>query len=187
MTACPEYETLMIQDVFDELDAAERIRWETHLSDCSRCQTEQDRLKTLKTSITTSDTPTLSFWEAENMVGRIIATVTGKGAGKSNIFNRLPKLGRLVPVAAVACLVFFAVGILLPGDDSIRHHSAALSVEMIEMEEMEIIQNLDMLREFEAVQMLVNVVDYSEPTSPSSTGDFQTRGRTRHGTTVLFS
>jgi hypothetical protein len=168
MSACEDQKSTIMLYVYDELNAQERQRLEQHLEICEGCRKEKlHMLGMIRRIKTTMKPPKLSVTEAKEMTN----TITWK-------LNRTPNLkwwspifacrpSRVIPALAAAIILIVIASIIGYKTftvDTQFSPTASIQAEQLSAQELEIIQNLDLLRDMEALQKLVQAVDQS-PTS----------------------
>ena len=192
MTVCPKYEKLLLLDAAGELDGKLLFSLQSHLKKCSACRREKETLSTIMTRLKSATrSPRLSAAEADTMV----ANINRELAAKQNARRRLPgwirSYGKLIPAAAAACILFIALGILW--QDNIRHqfeHHAMNQpdlVESISPDEVEIINNFELLREFDSLEKLVRVVDDTNSSTPLIIEPNNSHGSLSNENKMLYS
>jgi anti-sigma factor RsiW len=177
MHACQDHEDTLWLDVYDELTPEQRQVWESHLASCGPCREERQRMRNLVSELKQSAQPRpMTAGETETLVSRIVRQ-------QSRRRWRLPgtdrPIGRWAPAFTMAGVLLVALGILahrwlLPSTvglpvafDPGRNPAIAQDID--------IIQNLDMLKDMDEIQKLVKMVDNDRKTLPDS----NTRGKIR--------
>jgi len=173
MKPCSDYQEMLLLDVYGGLNPAERHLWEKHLSTCEPCRKEKEQLVRLVQTIKTAlPTPTLS----PDKVTDHVRAIRGKLREEADlpwwrqISFRLPQ--RLIPALTTACLLliimswfglkeFKKFGILSTSPQS-------TSEEQINRNDLEVIENLEFLKEMKDVEKLVKHLDKTDPQSPST-------------------
>lgn len=171
MTMCPQYENLLWADLHGELDPSDRTTWEGHLSNCLACRNAKiegaRQLGLIRDAITL---PPVS----EKALNATILGIEQKLRSAENKYGirrrRYPAVW--IPLAASICMVvlsiaFFKSNHKATAPESVAAVSAPKNNADIQTEDMEIIRNLDLLTEFEAIEQLVHVVDHPDKTQPS--------------------
>lgn len=171
MSACEDQKSTIMLDVYGELNAEERARLEQHLEICEGCRKKRLHMLGLIGKIkTTMDAPELSATEAKKMTKTITWKLNHKRNLKwwSQIFAYSPS--RLIPAVAAASLLIVIASILgyhtFLADNQFQP-TASIQAEQLSAQDFEIIQNLDLLRDMEAIQKLVQAVDQSPTSLPS--------------------
>jgi hypothetical protein len=171
MKACHDQKTNLVLDIYDELDAEARLRLERHLKTCSGCRQErQQLLNLLETLKTTMDPPDLSSAETKHLVRTLKWKLKQEPKKKwlqPDLFGR-PM--RLVPAMAATFILIVFAG-LFGYTRLIRTHElqpvATMKEEQVINNDLEILKNLDLLKEMDAIQKLVKVVDDEKKSVPS--------------------
>jgi anti-sigma factor ChrR (cupin superfamily) len=177
MQACQDHEHTLWLDVYGELTPQQRQVWESHLTICTPCRAERQRMRNLVSELKQTAQPRqMTAAETETLVSRIVRQ-------QSRRRWRLPgtdrPMGRWAPAFTMAGVLLVALGIVahrwllpstggLPVDlDPARNPAIA--------QDLDVIQNLDMLKDMDELQKLVKMVDNNQKTPP----DPDTRGMIR--------
>jgi len=172
MKSCPDYQEMLLPDVYGELNPAERRVWENHLSTCEHCRKEKEQLLQLLQTIKTAlPAPTLS----PDKIADHVRSIQWKLRDEANLpwWRKVsfPLPYRFVPALTTACLLliitswfgvkeFKKAGILSTSSQS-------ASEERINRNDLEVVQNLDFLKDMEDVKKLVKHLDKTNFQSPS--------------------
>jgi anti-sigma factor RsiW len=174
MKCCPEYEEMVVLDAHGELGSGARAAWETHLRDCTACREERLRLtKMLEEVRETLRHPAVTRRQSETLARSVRAELSGakKAAGgwREFFFGR-PR--RLMPAMASLCVVviaFYMFGLrTVEGPARIQTESDSKPWAELKAEDLEIIKNMDLLREMDWVQKLVQAFDELDDGTPTS-------------------
>lgn len=153
MKTCRDHQKTLWMDVFNELSPSERREWEHHLNGCESCQAEKlQGLKIMGMARRSGPRQVLSE-AAVQRIARLGLQVKKKQPHPR--FSLFPF--RQLAAGAAA---FFLVAVLMwwnAGPDIVVRQPPVLSAE-----EVEVIENLDLLREMDALQKLVKRVDRKE-------------------------
>ena len=173
MKPCSDYQEMLLLDVYGELNPAERRVWENHLSTCEHCRKEKEQLlRLLQTIKTALPAPTLS----PDKIAEHVRSIQWKLREEANlpwwrkVRFHLPQ--RLIPALTTACLLLIIVswfglkefrkfGILSTSPQT-------TSEEQINRNDLEVVKNLDFLKEMEDVEKLVKHLDETDSQSPST-------------------
>jgi hypothetical protein len=173
MKPCSDYQEMLLLDVYGELNPAERRVWEDHFNTCEHCRKEKEQLlRLLQTIKTALPDPTLSPDE----IAEHVRSIQWKLREEANlpwwrkVRFHLPY--RLVPALTTACLLliiaswfgvkeFKKAGIIFP---SLR----SFSEEQINRDDLEVVKNLDFLKEMDDLEKLVKVLDKIDSPDVSS-------------------
>lgn len=165
MNACKDYQELLWADAYGELAPADRPALEAHLSGCSACRREKNRLAALLTTAKAAlDPPGRSAAQQAELTGcirRALAADRDRPGARHRLLPRRP-LRRLPALAAATAAVAMLVWLALPGitpDLPVRTAAGPGLEEPAIYEDIEILNNLEMLEELEDIQRLVRVVD----------------------------
>lgn len=173
MTMCPQYENLLWADLHGELDPSDRTTWESHLSTCLACRNAKiegaRQLALIRDAITPPPVSEKALNAAIQGIEQKLRSAENKH-GKGTRRRLYPAVW--IPVAASICMVVLSIGFFksdhkATAPESVVAVSTPKSNADIQTEDMEIIRNLDLLTEFEAIEQLVHVVDHSDKTQPS--------------------
>lgn len=174
MKQCSDYQEMLFLDVYGELDSAERRIWENHLKTCDHCRSEREKLARLLQTIKTAlPSPTLSPEQTADHVRSI--------QKKLRENDNLPwwrKIGfglphqRLIPGLATACLLLIIVSWVglneLKKLNLLTPSSQKVSVEEINHNDLDVVENLDFLKDMDDVKKLVTHLDETDLQSPSA-------------------
>ena len=185
MPDCTDRNEQVMLDVYGELDAGARSAWEDHLRICADCRREKENLTAMLGQVRQAMAPPpLSMQDSAAMVR--------KGAGpfgrvSPSRGHRQPvkeKRALWIPALATACvLVLVAIFVGYERYGTIDQPVAQridISQKLPENEE-EIVKNLDLLKNFNTLERLSQVVDDSTGWNPSETHNQGTQGNIRYG------
>lgn len=169
MKCCPDFVERLLLDVYGELDSRNHSEWLAHLGSCNACTEERMRLLRLLEKVKEIMTPpALSAGETEGLV-RAVREET-RSLKKQVLWQWFGKPWRLTPALATVCALLALIIFLTPGTfDTVLHKfraSGQESMEGINGEDMEVIRNLDLLKQMDTVQKLVQTLDEPENSSP---------------------
>ena len=165
MKACTDRQETLWLDAYGELDPTERPAWKRHLERCGGCRKERERMLLLLQRVKEAmPSPALSHDEAEGLSAVITRALNGeirRPWWQKTVFG-LPN--RFIPALAMACLLIIAFGwFTIKG---FRHHSNLQTTPVLKAEEqmiikkdLDVIANLELLEELDALQNLLRVVD----------------------------
>ena len=177
MQACRDQNETLMLDVLGELnDPRQRRDWEGHLEACGGCRRERARLLALLGRVKRAGmAPELSAEQADAMAKTVGWRLRNERiAARRENGRRL----RLVPALAAACAI---VVVVLGGYRLQQHLGGAgseteMTAELMPPEDLEIIKNLDLLRDMDTIEKLLHVVDVpdngtgTEPDAPETQG-----------------
>ena len=182
MQACEHLKENLTLYVYGELDPAAGQKVENHLETCEGCRQEHERLSTILTRVKeASMSPQLSPLEARAMATEISRTLK---AGTRRTWWRqylefMPS--RLIPAAAMAGAVIITVAVA--GYLNLNKTSGIAPVSLNQNEELmlsdkdlEILDNLELLKEMDAIQKLSRVVAPDGESESQRGLDNDTRG-----------
>lgn len=187
MGACKDHEQRLILDVFGELNSEERRNWEAHLQSCPGCFRERERLARILTEIRSAGTPPeLTPAESAQMAASVKQRLQGER--RAATFKRQGYWTRAIfrPAFAAAGLILVLSGFLgytmKDRFADLSRWSKVTQESLPENQDREIVENLELLKEMETIQKLVNIVDKagngggSEPRE----SEFHFQGMRRH-------
>ena len=162
MKACSQYLDRMIMDVYGELDRAECVILEKHLSECEACRNERERLQQLvEDARTLGSPPELSSEEMQFLSDNLKRRLRRKEPDRA--FKGVT--WRLAPTLA-ACLVLVLAGWFGLKDfrspDRVKTDTAAVPDEQIMVNNEDLLENMEMLQEMESLEKLVMLLDDQE-------------------------
>jgi anti-sigma factor RsiW len=179
MPECRNHEESLLQDVLGELPASvRRDRWQEHLRACEGCRRERQRMAHLLGKVRSNfRTPALSPREADAMAAAISRKLSSDEP--ASLGRRWWRPG-WVPTLAAACglLVAVAVGYQLGGRFLANGKLGESAQEsQISVQDLDVVSQLDLLKNLSTIEKLVQVVD--EPASgspPATNGNSETQG-----------
>lgn len=188
MKRCKERRETLILDIHGELEPDARSNWEAHLNGCPSCRKERlDMLRLMGKVKNAMEVPLLSEEQVDTSV-RALRRRMGSEAEKKwwqrvrDMRDRAPF--RFVTAAAAFCCVVLAVALVNRQSlmDSIGMQTASRQemTKRVKPEDMEVIKNLDLLKEMEAVQKLVQIVDDSNEERQQEKRDSNKQGMIRY-------
>lgn len=172
MKTCSDYHEMLLLDIYGELNPAEHRAWEDHLSTCDHCRKDKEQLVQLLQTIKVAlPTPILS----PDKIADHVQSIKGRLREEANfswwkkVRFRLPQ--RLVPALTTACLLLIIMswfGLkefrkfgLLPTSPQ------TTSEEHINRNDLEVVKNLEFLKDMEDIEKLVKHLDKTDFQSPS--------------------
>jgi hypothetical protein len=185
MKACHHHKETIMLDIYGELGTEARRRLENHLATCEACRREYRHLENMIANLkTTMDPARLSSDE----VARLTATVNSRLQKERNKKWWRPNMAayrpaRLIPALATACIIIVVSAIWIYSsffNTNEFQPTASIREEQLMVNDLEIIENLDLLKEMEAIQKLVKAVDKQPNGLPSGTINRDTQGMRHH-------
>lgn len=185
MPDCTDRNEQVMLDVYGELDAGARSTLEEHLSTCADCRREKDSLTAMLGQVRQAMVPPpLSMQDSAAMVRKVqdrLAVFRLPGGRWQPVKE---KRVLWIPALAAACvLVLVAIFVGYERSGNIAQPVAQridISQKLPENEE-EIVKNLDLLKNFNTLEKLSQVVDDSAGRNPSETQNQGTQGDIRYG------
>lgn len=158
-------ETLMLY-VYGELEIEARKSFANHLEVCESCRIEHRRLTNMLEKLKgIKDVPEPAPAELASMVHRIQSKL-GSASRQRWWQHDLPSIpGRFIPALVAACLLVVVLGVIGYGKFRNAAEPTALAVhqeKQLGSVDLEMINNLDLLKEMDAIQKLVQVVDVKD-------------------------
>jgi predicted anti-sigma-YlaC factor YlaD len=184
---CKQLKENLILFAHGELDDRNGKQLADHLATCSGCQAEFQQISTLLANIKdTAESPQLSNPEVKSLISGIKWNLGHNRHDKwwQRYLNYSP--ARLIPALTLASVLVIAVGII--GYLNLDKTRETLPLANQQAEEillsdrdLEIIENLDFLKEMDAIQKISRVVDQDEDNIPYDVLDHDTRGKKQDG------
>ncbi|MEJ2477512.1 MAG: zf-HC2 domain-containing protein [Desulfobacterales bacterium] len=185
MPDCTDRNEQVMLDVYGELDAGARSALEDHLSTCADCRREKENLTAMLGQVRQAMVPPpLSMQDSAAIVRKVqdrLAVFRLPGGRRQPVKE---KRVLWIPALAAACvLVVVAIFVGYERSGNIAQPVAQrldISQKLPENEE-EIVKNLDLLKNFNTLEKLSQVVDDSAGRNPSETHNQGTQGDIRYG------
>jgi hypothetical protein len=187
MQACEHLKEKLMLYVYGELDAVDGGRVADHIKNCEGCRNEYRRLSSMLDQVREASlSPQLSPMEARAMASAISRTLK---AGTRRTWWRqylalLPT--RLVPAVAMAGALFITIAVIgylsfnrTPGTATVSQNQS--EELMLSDTDLEILNNLELLKEMDAIQKLTRVVNTEGESEPLPDLDNGTRGMRQDG------
>jgi len=183
MQACEHLKENLTLYVYGELDPVTGREVESHLENCEGCRQEHERLSAILTRVKEASlSPQLSPMEARAMAANISRTLKAvpRRNGWRQYLEFLPS--RLIPAAAMAGALVIAVAVV--GYLNLNKSPGLAPVSLNQNEEimlsdtdLEILDNLELLKEMDAIQKLSQVVTPDDEWELKRGMDNDTRGK----------
>ena len=187
MQTCEHLKENLTLYVYGELDPVSGREVENHLEICEGCRHEHRRLSTILAKVKeASMAPQLSPWEARTMAADIRRKL--KAGHRRTWWRQYLDLmpSRLIPAGATAVALIITVAVI--GYINLNRTTAIPPVSMNQNEELmlsdkdlEILENLELLKEMESIQKLSRVVDPNGETDSQWDRNNDTRGMRQDG------
>lgn len=165
MKPCPDYQETLYLEVYGELDEAERPAWEKHLSTCGQCRKEREALlRLLETVKVTMPQPVLSRKQADELASAIIPKLSNlpERERRKQLFG-VP--GRLIPALATASFLLIVLSWISLKEfkmPALFPKASNLTLEeQVSPKDMDVIKNLELLKEMDDIEKLVQRLDKS--------------------------
>jgi hypothetical protein len=183
---------MVVLDAHGELDPSARTAWEAHLRTCGACQGERLRLLRILGRVQENlRAPALTEAQTQSLLRSVRKRLAGEketSVGWRGFFAGRPL--RMVPAMASLCVLviaFFLFSLKGPeGPTRTQTDSDSKPGGELMAEDLEIIKNMDLLREMDWVQRLVQALDEPDGGTPLSgipgkpQGNFPPEGRGRY-------
>ena len=181
MEACPEYKETLLGDVCGELDSNASSVWEAHLKFCAGCREERVRmLRLIGRMKQTMSPPTLTQGQTETLIRAIRRDLREKRKGRWWEGLLVGRPSRLLPAVATLCVLVIAVAVFglrtLHSPSKTQPAPDQKAVQELAAEDLEIIKHLDLLRNMDWVNKLVQVIDETDSDVPDSETHSNTQG-----------
>jgi hypothetical protein len=182
MEACEHLKENLTLYVHGALDPDTGQEVKDHLELCTGCRHEWQRLSSMLEKLKEiSDKPELSTTEVKSLVADITRKLNIKQ--KQPWWRQYPdfKSSRLIPAVATACILIITVAIIGYVNLNETNRIAPVSLNqneelMLSDKDLEILDNLELLREMDAIQKLSRVVVPNSETDSQRAIDRDTRG-----------
>jgi len=182
MEACHNQKKNLVMYVYGELDSDSGKEIENHLKRCKVCRSEYQQLLSLLGNIReTVTSPELSPKQVNSLVTNIKWKL--KGRKKDEWWRRYLDFrpAHMIPAIATACILIMTAGIIgyIKINDTNDFESAAIQQGeeiMLSDTDLEIVKNLEFLKEMNAIQKLSQVVDSDGEINPQGELDNEKRG-----------
>ena len=187
MKACSHQKENLMLHLYGELDSTARKEVENHLNSCPGCRHERQQLFSLQQMLReTAGVPELSPQEVKALVTDIKSKLKSKRAEQWWRRYLDVRPARLIPVMATACLVIITAGII----GYIKYNDTSELQQFFKQPkqgvvvsdtDLEILENLDLLKEMDAIQKLSRVVDVNDENQPQGDISGSTGGMKPYG------
>jgi len=163
MKACPDRNETLMLDLYGELEPEAALRWEGHLESCDDCRRERRRLQTLIGRIRDADAAA-ALTPQESSALR--AELHRRTAPVQNRFLQPRSFLRGLPALAAAAMLVLAVWVFQERTPAPPAVPTVDIYRQLSEEDLEVIRNLDMLKQFQTIEKLSRVVHVSGDRSP---------------------
>jgi hypothetical protein len=182
MEACHDQRENILLYAYGELDSNSGKEVEKHLENCESCHNEYQRLSALLGKIReTVKSPVLSPQQVKSLVTNIKWKL--KNRRRTEWWRRYLQMKplRLVPAVSVACILIITAGIIgyvkMNETNGLQPFADNQGEElMLSDGDLEIVNNLELLKELDAIQKLSRVVDLNNEPNPRRKVEPETRG-----------
>jgi hypothetical protein len=185
MAACPDRNDLLMLDVYKELDAAACSELDKHLKTCDDCSREKERLEAILGLVKEKAVSSpLTMMESATLVKGVQRKLASPRPGRrwQEFFRAKPALW--LPAAATVCLLVLLTTYVAYDrfDMSGRPVVPKLDIsKQLPENDVEIIQNLDLLKNFNTLEKLSQVVNDSPGQNSIETNDQGSQGDIPYG------
>jgi hypothetical protein len=177
----------LLLEIHGELDDRARPELEAHLRECRGCRNERERLSAFLQEIReAAEPPELSARETRAMVAAVRKRWKDRPVGW---FERLRRGGRLrfIPIAAAASAALI-VGFLAHRTFTLQGgFGDSVGQQQVTQQDLEVIRHLDLLKDLDAIQKLVRVVDENGKAGPADDSGTDTHGMPQTGNGVPYA
>ena len=172
MKPCPDYRETLWSDVYGELDPHERPAWERHMETCEACREERNQLVSLVETVRAAmPLPALSREQADALAGSVTRKIRNEREQMWWGGRLFGTPHRLIPALATTTLLIVVLSWFslkeFKKPATVRITPDLAMKEHVMSEDLDVIRNLELLQEMEALEKLVKVPDKSEYSSPS--------------------
>jgi hypothetical protein len=182
MASCHNQRENLVFYLYGELDSNSGKEIENHLAKCKFCRHEYEQLSSLLGNIKeTVSSPELSPKQVNSLVANIKWKLNDRR--KDNWWRRYLDFrpARMITAIAAACILIIVAGIIgyVKNTDMNEFQPVAgrqNEGEMLSDTDLEIVKNLELLKEMDAIQKLSQVVDFNGDKNPRGELDNETRG-----------
>jgi hypothetical protein len=187
MNPCADQKENLMLYVYGEMDSGDVKGLENHLKDCGGCRQERERLVKLLGKIEeATDPPELSPQKVQSLAKKITRTLENEREIKWWHKYLDFRTSRIKPAFAVACillLTFATVRYLnLENGNDFQTSSSHKDVQLaVSDEDLEILQNLELLKAMETIHKLTNVVDPGDDVQSQRESKHERRRMRRNG------
>jgi hypothetical protein len=171
--ACKDYHESLMLDVMGEPDPENRGHWDNHLHGCGSCRSERTRLmRLLEVMKKSAIPPELSETEVERFAQRITWTLRNekiqaglKQQPRATAVRRIPAMAAFCLLLAFGAVLWYRAGdrFFQTGQTDEQRAEMALPKQ-----DLDVIRNLDMLKDMETIRTLVQTIDEPNNTSKDS-------------------
>ena len=182
MASCHNQKENLVLYVYGELDSNSGREIEDHLAKCKDCRLEYEQLLSLLGNIKEAvSSPELSPKQVNSLVANIKWKLNDRRQEKwwRRYLDFRP--ARMITAIAAACILIIVAGIIgyVKNTDTNEFQPVAgrqNEGEMLSDMDLEIVKNLEFLKEMDAIQKLSQVVDFNGDKNPQEELDNETRG-----------
>jgi hypothetical protein len=187
MASCHNQKENLVLYVYGELDSNSGREIEDHLAKCKSCRLEYEQLSSLLGNIKEAvASPELSPKQVNSLVANIKWKLNDRQKEKwwRRYLDFRP--ARMITAVAAACILIIVVGIIgyVKNTDTNEFQPIADRQNkgvMLSDTDLEIVKNLEFLKEMDAIQKLSQVVDLNRDKNPQGELDDETRGMRQDG------
>ena len=182
MEICHKKKENLVLYAYGELDAKSGKELENHLARCEFCRVEYRQLQSLLGNIKeTVSSPELSPKQVNSLVTNINWEL--KNRKKDNWWRRYLDFrpAQIIPAIATACILIIVGGVIgyLKTNDTNSFQPVVGQQNqelMLSDTDLEVVKNLEFLKEMDAIQKLSQIVDLNDEINPQGELDNETRG-----------
>jgi hypothetical protein len=168
--ACKDYHESLILDVMGEPDPENRKPWENHLDRCGACRSERTRLMSLLGEMRKSaNPPELPETVVDGFAQHISWTLRNekiqaglKQQPRASVFRRIPAMAAFCLLLAFGAVLWYRAGDRFFQPGQVDDQRAEMTLPK---QDLDVIENLDMLRDLETIRTLVQTIDHPNNTS----------------------
>lgn len=167
---CPQREKQLWLYVLDEIPEDQRSDFAAHLEHCAACRAEHQRISAILGKIRSADgRVSLRVGEADAMTRSILDAYSPKIRFQNERRKRVrPRLPALSAAAAAVFIIFAVFGIYrwTQPDSEMPFTAVFPETQQRSSDASEMLQDLDLLREFQTVEKLATVLEEADAPAP---------------------
>ncbi len=167
MSTCPRYQKTLWLDVYNELSAEARLKWEVHLEGCEGCRQEKMRMSQLINNmqrhfhppVTVALSPENLFRGAAPELKALSFTKRWRAYVFGGSLRRIPAMASVGIMLLMICIFSYrATNTMF---ENTAGSSSAISEQIVTVDT-EMLNHLDLLKDMDTVQKLIQVVDTTD-------------------------
>ncbi len=173
MMACKDYHESLMLDVMGEPDPEIRNHWKNHLDGCGACRSERTRfMRLLEEMRNSANPPELPETEVNRFAQGISWTLRNeeiqaglKQPPRATFVRRIPALAALCLLLVFGAVLWYRAGDRFFQSGQADEQRAEMALPR---QDLDVIKNLDMLKDMETIRTLVQTIDQPNNTRKDS-------------------